>query len=40
VIALESAQAVENEIQQSPAMPRLMEELQSAFPVLRSHESP
>ena len=40
VIALESAQAVESEIQQSPAMPRLMEELQSAFPVLRSPESP
>ena len=40
VIGLESAQAVESEIQQSPAMPRLMEELQSAFPVLRSHESP
>jgi hypothetical protein len=40
VIALESAQAVESEIQQSPAMPRLMEELQSAFPVLRSLESP
>jgi hypothetical protein len=40
VIGLESAQAVESEIQQSPAMPRLMEELQSAFPVLRSPESP
>ena len=40
VIGLENAQAVESEIQQSPAMPRLMEELQSAFPVLRSHESP
>jgi hypothetical protein len=40
VIGLESAQAVESEIQQSPAMPRLMEELQRAFPVLRSPESP
>jgi hypothetical protein len=40
VIGLESAQAVEREIQESPAMPRLMEELQRAFPVLRSPESP
>ena len=40
VIGLENAQAVESEIQQSPAMPRLMEELQRAFPVLRSPESP
>ena len=40
VVGLESAQAVESEIQQSPTMPRLMEELQSAFPVLRSPESP
>jgi hypothetical protein len=40
VIGLENAQAVESEIQQSPAMPRLMEELQSAFPVLRPLESP
>ena len=40
VIGLETVQAVESEIQQSPAMPRLMEELQAAFPVLRSPESP
>ena len=40
VIGLENAQTVEAEIQQSPAMPRLMEELQRAFPVLRSPESP
>ncbi len=40
VIGFESAQALESEIQQSPAMPRLMEELQRAFPVLRSPESP
>ncbi len=40
VIALETAQAVESEIQQSPAVPRLMEELQRAFPVLRSPQSP
>jgi hypothetical protein len=40
VIGLEAAQAIEGELQQSPAMPRLLEELQSAFPVLRSPESP
>ena len=39
VIGLENAQTVEREIQESPAMPRLMEELQHAFPVLRP-ESP
>lgn len=40
VIGLETAQAVEAEIQQSPAMPRMLEDLQRAFPVLRSPESP
>jgi hypothetical protein len=40
VIGRETAQAIETEIQQSPAVPRLMEELQAAFPVLRSPESP
>jgi len=40
VIGLATAQAVESEIQQSPAMPRLMEELQGAFPVLGSSEAP
>jgi hypothetical protein len=40
VIGVETAQAVEAEIQQSPAMPRLLEDLQRAFPVLRSPESP
>lgn len=40
VIGLETAQAIEAEIQQSPAMPRMLEELQRAFPVLRSPESP
>jgi hypothetical protein len=40
VIGMETAQAIEGEIQQSPAMPRLIEELQSEFPVLRSPESP
>jgi hypothetical protein len=38
-IGLETAQAIEAEIQQSPAVPRLMEELQAAFPVFRP-ESP
>jgi hypothetical protein len=40
VIGLETAQAIEGEIRQSPAMPRLIEELQREFPVLRSPESP
>jgi hypothetical protein len=40
VFGAETAQAIESEIQQSPAMPRLIEELQGAFPVLRSPESP
>ena len=40
VIAMETAQAIEGEIRESPAMPRLIEELQSEFPVLRSPESP
>ena len=39
-IALETAQAIESEIRESPAMPRLIEELQREFPVLRSPESP
>jgi hypothetical protein len=40
MIAMETAQAVEGEIRDSPAMPRLIEELQREFPVLRSPESP
>jgi hypothetical protein len=40
VIGMETARAIEAEIQQSPAVPQLMEELQAAFPVLRSFESP
>ena len=40
VIGMETAQAVEAEIQQSAAIPRLMAGLQEAFPVLRSQESP
>lgn len=39
-IALETAQAIEGEIRESPAMPRLIEELQREFPVLRSPETP
>lgn len=40
VIAAETARAVENEIRRSPAMPRMLDELQRAFPVLRRPESP
>jgi len=40
VIGSETARAIEEEIQQSPAVPRLMEALQRVFPVLRSSESP
>ena len=39
-IARETAQALDAEIRRSPAMPRLVDELQRAFPVLRSPESP
>ena len=39
-IARETAQAIDAEIRRSPAMPRLVDELQRAFPVLRSPESP
>ncbi|HUL79661.1 MAG TPA: DUF2059 domain-containing protein [Vicinamibacteria bacterium] len=39
VIGAETAQAVDTEIRESQAMPRLLAELQAAFPVLRS-ESP
>ncbi len=39
-IARETAQAIDAEIRGSPAMPRLIDELQRAFPVLRSPESP
>jgi hypothetical protein len=39
-IAIETARAIEGEIRQSPAMPRLIEELQREFPVLRSPETP
>jgi hypothetical protein len=40
VIGQETAQAIEGEIRESAAMPRLIEELQREFPVLRSPESP
>ncbi|MET0852486.1 MAG: DUF2059 domain-containing protein, partial [Candidatus Rokuibacteriota bacterium] len=39
-IARETALAIDAEIRRSPAMPRLVDELQRAFPVLRSPESP
>ncbi len=40
VIAAETARAIDEEIRNSPAMPRMVEELQRAFPVLNSPESP
>lgn len=40
VIASESARAIDEEIQTSPVMPRMLEELQRAFPVLGPPESP
>ena len=40
VIAAETAKAIDGEIRQSPALPHMLAELQRAFPVLRSPESP
>ena len=40
VIALETAQAIDAEIRKSPALPEMLAELQRAFPVLKSPESP
>src|SRR5262245_22696047 len=40
IIGIETAQAIEGEIERSPALPQLMVELQRVFPVLRSSESP
>jgi hypothetical protein len=40
VIATETAQALDLEIRRSPAIPRMVDELQRAFPVLRAPESP
>jgi hypothetical protein len=39
-IARETARAVEGEIAQSPALPRLIEEIGREFPVLRGPETP
>ena len=40
VIASETAQAIDGEIRRSAAIPRMLEELQRAFPVLKPPESP
>jgi hypothetical protein len=40
VIRSETAQAIDAEIRESPSMPRLLDDLQRAFPVLKLHESP
>ena len=40
LIAAETVQEVDVEIRQSPALPRLLTELASEFPVLRPRESP
>src|SRR5262245_4951742 len=40
VIGRETAQAIEGEIAQSPALPRLLEELGREFPVLRAPQTP
>ena len=39
-IALETARAIESEIAESPAMPRLIEEMGREFPILRGPETP
>ncbi len=39
-IATETAQAIDAEIKRSPAVPRLLAELQREFPVLRTEQSP
>jgi hypothetical protein len=39
-IAIETAQAINDEIRSSAALPRMVEELQGAFPVLSMPESP
>jgi hypothetical protein len=39
-IAMETSRAIEGEIRQSAAMPRLIEELGREFPVLRAPETP
>ena len=40
VIASESSQAIDRELQQSPALPGLLDELRRAFPVLGTPQSP
>jgi hypothetical protein len=40
VIAVETAQAIDAEIKRSPAVPRLLDELQREFPVLKVPQSP
>ncbi len=40
LIATETAQAIDAEIKRSPAVPRLLTELQREFPVLRTEQSP
>lgn len=40
VIATDSARAIDTEIRRSAAMPRMLDDLQREFPVLRSPESP
>jgi hypothetical protein len=40
VIGAETAEAIDTEIRESPGMPRLLDELQRAFPVLKPQESP
>ena len=39
-IARETARAIEGEIAQSPALPRLIEEIGNEFPVLRAPQTP
>jgi hypothetical protein len=40
LIAAETARAINDEIRNSPALPRMVEELQGEFPVLRTPDSP
>jgi hypothetical protein len=40
VIAAETAQAINDEIRNSPVLPRMVQEFQREFPVLRTTESP
>jgi hypothetical protein len=39
-ISRETARAIEGEIAQSPALPRLIEEIGREFPVLRAPQTP